>query len=106
MVQNIRQVTVDTVDHLIEMPYGARARPGLPDVGGNGQPEFLGSASDCFVGNIDAARGQQFFHIPKTEGEAVVQPHRLADHLWREAVSLVGYLSHLASFIGDKLPLY
>jgi len=94
---------VDPDDHLIEMPDGARA--GSADIGGNGPAELLGPAPHRFVGDVDPPFGQNLLDVSQTERKFEVQPDRLADHFWREPVSLVGYLSHLAPFIGDKLPL-
>jgi hypothetical protein len=42
------------------------------------------------VGHGDAPLGEDQLHIPQAEAEHVIEPHRVADDLSREAVPRVG----------------
>lgn len=89
--------SVDADDHLIEMPDGTRARTRSPDIARNGFAELFGPAADRLVGDIDTPLGQDLFNIPQAEGEPIIQPYRLADHLGREPVPLPPALSSYLS---------
>jgi len=65
---------VDTNDHLIEVPDGARARLGSPDIGCNGPAELLGPAADRLIRSFDAPLGQELLDIPQAEGEPARPP--------------------------------
>ncbi len=51
--------------------------------------ELLAPLADGFVGHDDAALGEQLLDVTITEGEAEVQPDRMADDRGREPVPLV-----------------
>jgi len=50
--------------------------------------------------------GQQFLDIPKGQCEPGIEPDRVADDFWREAVALKRYRSHPMMLIGDEPQSY
>jgi len=50
--------------------------------------------------------GVQFLDIPKGQCEPGIEPDRVADDFWREAVALKRYRSHPMMLIGDKPQSY
>ena len=61
---------------------------------------------DRLVGCVNTSLGQQFLDIPKGQGEPGIEPDRVADDFWREAVALKRYRSHPMMLIGDQPPSY
>jgi len=49
---------------------------------------------------------QQFLDIPKGQCEPGIEPDRVADDFWREAVALKRYRSHRMMLIGDEPQSY
>jgi hypothetical protein len=50
--------------------------------------------SDSLVADLQPALGQQIFDISVAQSEALVEPYRLPDHVWRESVASVGDRLH------------
>jgi hypothetical protein len=69
----------------------------VPRVSGTGQPaaDLIGDALAKlqhplpygFVADRDAARGEDLIHVPQAQGEAEIEPDRVADDLGRKAVA-------------------
>src|SRR5277367_1883126 len=57
-------------------------------------PEMIHPAPNCLVRDQDPTLSQQLFHIAKAECEPKIQPDRLLDDLWREAVAGVADFRH------------
>lgn len=70
------------------MPDAIGPSARLPNVRRNRRPELVGLAVNGFVGDIDAALGQQNLDIAQPHGIPEIVPGRLADDVWREAVAL------------------
>jgi hypothetical protein len=49
---------------------------------------------------------QQFLDVPKGQCESGIEPDRVADDFWREAVALKRYRSHPMMLIGDEPQSY
>jgi len=80
--------SADPNHHLIEMPSTRRRRPTPTQVRRDRRAKFQRPASDRLVADLDPALRQQLLHVPEAQGEAEVQPHRIADHVRREPVTL------------------
>src|SRR4029077_2043554 len=70
------------------------------------RPELQEPPPDRLVGCVNTALGQQFLDIPKGQGEPGIEPDRVADDFWREAVALKRYWSHPMMLIGDEPQSY
>src|SRR6516162_4779545 len=71
---------------LIQMPFVADAREPATDPVGELLAKFARPLPHRFVADDDAASGQQLLHHTKTEREAKIQPHRMADDLGGEPI--------------------
>ena len=61
---------------------------------------------DRLVGCVNTSLGQQFRDIPKGQCEPGIEPDRVADNFWREAVALKRYRSHPMMLIGVEPQSY
>ena len=57
------------------------------------RPELQAPLLDRLVGHSNAALGKQVLDLTEAQAKAVVEPHRVADDLGRESVSVVAELS-------------
>jgi len=96
----------DRNHHFIKVPMIARSRPRTADICRDRRPELQEPPPDCLVGCVNAALGQQFLDIPKRQCEPGIEPDRVADDFWREAVALKRYRSHPTMLIGDEPERY
>jgi hypothetical protein len=78
----------DPHHHLIEMPSTRWRRPTPAQVGRDQRTELQRPAADRLVADLDPALGQQLLDVPQAQGEAEIQPHRIADHVRRELMTL------------------
>ena len=86
----VMRLAADAEEHLVKMPFVAwlRATP-LQRVGE--QPaKTQRSLADALVEHHHAAGGQDGLDVAQAEAEAVIQSHRVLDHLGREAEAAVG----------------
>jgi hypothetical protein len=51
-------------------------------------------ATNALIRNHNPALRQQVFHIAKAQGGSEVEPNRLLDDLWWEAISIVADFLH------------
>ena len=56
------------------MPDGICASALAPKVRCNGWPELVGPASDRFIGDVDAAFGEQIFDVAQAQSEPIIEP--------------------------------
>ena len=77
----------DRNHHFIEVPMIARSRPRTADIRRDRRPELQEPPPDRLVGCVNTSLGQQFLDIPKGQCEPGIEPDRVADDFWREAVS-------------------
>jgi len=80
---------VDRDEDLVQVPLIARTRATSAQRVGIRLAEFLAPLPDRLVGDDHAPLSQQFFDVAVAEGEAEVQPDRVADDCGREAMALV-----------------
>jgi hypothetical protein len=85
----------------IEVPVIARSRPRTADIRRDRRPELQEPPPDRLVGCVNTSLGQQFLDIPKGQCEPGIEPDRVADDFWREAVALKRR-SHPTMLIGDQ----
>src|SRR5665213_2359282 len=76
------------------MPLIMRYRSPAPEVSRDSRPEFQQPSPDGLVADLQPALCQQILDIAVAQGEAPVQPNRVPDHIWREAVAGVGDCLH------------
>src|SRR4051812_694368 len=84
------QLAADAEEHLIQVPLVARPWPTPLERVGEGSPEPETPGADALVAHYDAALGQDRLDVAQAQAEAVVEPHRVADDLGREAEAMVG----------------
>src|SRR6478672_9493526 len=96
----------DRNHHFIEVPMIARLRPRTADIRRDRRPELQEPPPDRLVGCVNTSLGQQFLDIPKGQCEPGIEPDRVADDFWREAVALKRYRSHPMMLIGDEPQSY
>ena len=96
----------DRNHHFIEVPMIARSRPRTADIGRDRRPELQEPPPDRLVGCVNTSLGQQFLDIPKGQGEPGIEPDRVANDFWREAVALKRYRSYPMMLIGDQPQSY
>src|SRR6476660_4760936 len=96
----------DRNHHFIEVPMIARSRPRTADIGRDRRPELQEPPPDRLVGCVNTSLGQQFLDIPKGQCEPGIEPDRVADDFWREAVALKRYRSHPMMLIGNQPQSY
>jgi len=77
----------DRNHHFIEVPMIARSRPRTADIRRDRRPELQEPPPDRLVGCVNTSLGQQFLDIPKGQREPGIEPDRVADDFWREAVA-------------------
>jgi hypothetical protein len=84
----------------------ARSRTRTADIRRDRWSELQEPPPDRLVGCVNASLGQQFLEIPKGQCEPGIEPDRVADDFWREAVALKRYRSHPMMLIGDEPQSY
>ena len=99
-------IAADRNHHFIEVPMIARSRPRTADISRDRWSELQEPPPDRLVGCVNASLGQQFFDIPKGQGEPGIEPDRVTDDFWWEAVALKRYRSHPMMLIGDEPQSY
>src|ERR1700730_8593781 len=75
----------------------ARAWAVPPQLACDPGPEFQSPAPDRFIGNIQAALGEELLDVAVAECEPEIKPNRVLDHRRREAVPAIGELIHAGS---------
>lgn len=80
----------------------ARPRPRTADIRSDRRPELEEPPPNRLIGCVNAALGQQALDIPKGQREPGIEPDRVADDFWREAVALKRYRSHPIMLIADE----
>ena len=71
-----------------EVPMIARSWPRTADIRRDRRSELQEPPPDRLVGCVNTSLGQQFLDIPKGQGEPGIEPDRVADDFWGEAVAL------------------
>jgi len=84
----------------------ARPRPRTADIHSDRRPELEEPPPNRLIGCVNAALGQQVLDIPKGQREPGIEPDRVADDFWREAVALKRYRSHPIMLIADEPQSY
>ena len=84
----------------------AWSRPRTADIRCDRRPELQEPPPDRLVGCVNPSLGQQFLDIPKGRREPSIEPYRVADDYWWEAVPLKRYRSHRMMLIGDEPQSY
>src|SRR5512135_113790 len=82
-------LTSNRENHLIHIPLVATTRAATAQFIRIGLTKFEAPLPHRFIGHNDPALCQQFLNIAKTEREAEIQPHSVADNLRRETEPLV-----------------
>ena len=94
---------VDSDEEFVQIPGIPETTLFLLQTSGIVGSEFPAPSPDGFVRNSDSAFGQQIFHIPKAQTEAMIDPHRVADDFRRKTVSVVtgsGALHEMSLSVG------
>ena len=99
-------IAADRNHHFIEVPMIARSRPRTADIRRDRWSELQEPPPDRLVRCVNASLGQQFLNIPKGQCEPGIEPDRVADDFWREAVALKRYRSHPMMLIGGDPQCY
>src|SRR3954452_20181359 len=80
----------DHDSHFVEMPPGAWLGTKPTEVARESWPELENPAPNCLVGHIEAALGQELFHVAVAQGEPEIQPNRASDDLGWELMTGIG----------------
>jgi hypothetical protein len=99
---HVHAAPCDRDHHLIEMPPIMRHRPSAPEVLRDRRPEFQYPSSDGLVADVKPALRQQVLDIAIAQCEAKVEPNRVPDDIWREAVAGVGDCPHPPSVVPSR----
>jgi len=83
--------------HLVEVPSIARPWAAPPQLSCDPGPEFQNPAPHRFIGNLQAALGQEILNVAVAQCEPEVQPNCVLDNRGREAVPAIGELIHAES---------
>ena len=75
----------------------ARAWAAPPQLSCNPGAEFQNPAPHRFIGNLQAALGQEILNVAVAQCETEVQPNCVLDNRGREAVPAIGELIHAES---------
>jgi hypothetical protein len=73
---------------------GRRGRSLAFQVPGDLRAELDRPTANGLAADLDPALGQEFFDVAETQGEAEIEPHRVADDLGREPMTLEGQGTH------------
>ena len=73
--------SADIADHLVQMPTRRRRRSPALQVPGDLRAELDRPAADFLIAHLDP---RWFLDVAETQGEAEVEPHRVADDLGRD----------------------
>ena len=86
--------SVDPDEDLIEMPRARMLAPTLPDALRVDPAELERPATDRFIGDVDAALGEEILYIAKAQREPELSPDGVLDDLGRKAMASVGQAGH------------
>jgi hypothetical protein len=73
----------------IQVPFVSTTRTAATQCIGIGLPKLQTPLSHGFIGDDDPALSEKLFDITKTEREAEIEPHSMADNFRREAKTCV-----------------
>ena len=93
----VMHLAADAQEHLVEEPFVARPWPAPLQRVGELPAEAQAPLADGLVADHDPARGENGLDVAQAEAEAVIEPHRVLDHLSREAEAAIraGPVRHL-----------
>ena len=83
-------LATDSNHHLVEMPDAVGFGTALAGVCSDHRTELVDPAPNGLVADVDASLGEQIFDMTKAQGEPVLEPNRVPDHIRWEPVSLKG----------------
>lgn len=85
----IAHLTLDADENLIQMPLVTRPRSPATKAVRKAGAEFQTPSTDALTGDDDATFSQQQLHVPLTDAELVITPHRVNDELRWEVVTVM-----------------
>src|SRR5207245_10879058 len=94
----------DANDHLVEMPPVARAWAPPSKPSGEPGPELQNPPPHRFIGNLQAALGQEILHVAVAEREPEIKPDRVLDDRRRKAMSAIREMGHARTLSDQLLP--
>src|SRR5438477_420322 len=74
---------------LVQVPFVATARVAATQFIGVGLPKCEAPLPHGFIRHDDASLGEKLFDVAKTQRKTKIQPHRMADNDWWEAIAFV-----------------
>jgi len=80
---------LDRQKYFIHLPLVTRPGAAAPELIGIVLSELAAPLANGFIGHAHAAFQQQLFNIAEAQAEVEVQPHRMAEDLYRKAVVLL-----------------
>ena len=83
----IHAYTGDPDHHLVQMPSIAWPRPTLAQPSRNRRAELQQPTPHRFIGDVEPALGEQFFHVAVAQRKAEIQPNRVLDDFGRKAIA-------------------
>jgi len=76
-------------EHFIDVPPVAQPPWPLFELASVVRPKLLAPLANCFIGDRDAALGEQLFHFTEAEAEPMLEPNGMADDFGWKAVTMV-----------------
>src|SRR5437764_14658130 len=84
----------DANHHLIEVPPVARSWAAPSKPAGKPGPELQNPPPHRFIGNLQAAFGEELLYIPVAQCEPEIKPDRVLDDRRRKAMSAIRRIGH------------
>src|SRR5258708_4104629 len=98
----IDHAAIDLEIDLIQMPARVGPRSAFTQVRSDQRPEMVDPAPNGLVGDRNAAFCQQIFDVAQAQGEPEVEPDRLLNDRWWEAITTVADFLHPVGYRAAK----
>ena len=85
--------TLDLDAHFVQVPTGTTPWFPLPQFFGDGGAKFLAPVTNGFMTDLNSALEKEFFDVPVTKCESVVEPDGVLDDAFRETMAVRLWIS-------------
>jgi hypothetical protein len=88
-IAEVMALTMDHQEDLVQVPFVPRLRAPAPQPIGVVLAKLPTPLADRFVGHVNAAFEQEFWHIAVAQGEAIGEPDTVADDFTGKAIVFI-----------------